>query len=132
MIDILLLVSNNLLTLNIIICQSARSEFWGVASRVPWGLRNSYGKNGNFGRVGDKNMFKMYKKSWGREGGYICIYDCNYCAHSINFFKLTNVMSFSAELFAKGNCYHQNTSCQYPLAVRHVTATVKTWSSVKQ
>ena len=26
-------------------------------------------KRGNFGRVGDKRMFKMYKKSWGREGG---------------------------------------------------------------
>ena len=23
---------------------SARSEFWGVASRVPWGWRDSYGK----------------------------------------------------------------------------------------
>ena len=44
--------------------------FWGgVASRVPRGWRDSYGKTGNFGRVGDKNMFKMYKKAGvGREG----------------------------------------------------------------
>ena len=43
---------------------SARSEFFfwgGVASRVPWGWRDSYGKTGNFGRVGDKSRFKMYK-----------------------------------------------------------------------
>ena len=41
----------------------------GVASRVPWGWRGSYGKTGNFGRVGDKSMFKMYKKAGvGREG----------------------------------------------------------------
>ena len=49
----------------------ARSEFFfgGAASRVPWGCRDSYGKTGNFGRVGDKSMFKMYKKTWvGREG----------------------------------------------------------------
>ena len=48
----------------------ARSEFGGgVASRVPWGWRDSYGKTGNFGRVGDKGMFKMYKKAGvGREG----------------------------------------------------------------
>ena len=48
----------------------ARSEFWGgVASRVPWGWRDSYGKTGNFGRVGDKSMFKMYRKAGvGREG----------------------------------------------------------------
>ena len=48
---------------------SARSEFWGVASRVPWGWHDSYGKTGNFGRVGDKIMFKNAQKSWGREGG---------------------------------------------------------------
>ena len=41
----------------------------GVASRVPWGWRDSYGKMGSCGRVGDKSMFKMYRKSWGREGG---------------------------------------------------------------
>ena len=47
----------------------ARSEFWGVASRVPWKWRDSYGKKGNFGRVGDKSMFKMFKKAGiGREG----------------------------------------------------------------
>ena len=41
----------------------------GVASGVPWGWRDSYGKTGNFGRVGDKSMFKMYKKTGvGREG----------------------------------------------------------------
>ena len=107
-------------------------NFGGVASRVPWGWRDSYGKTGNFGRVDDKSMFKMYKKAGvGREDD-ICIYDCNYCTHSINFFKLTNVMSFSEELFAKGNRYRQNTSSQYPLVVRHVTATVKNWSSVEQ
>ena len=44
----------------------ARSEFFfggRVASRVPWGCRDSYGRTGNFGRVGDKSMFKMYKKA---------------------------------------------------------------------
>ena len=52
----------------------ARSEFFfgggrGVASRVPWGWRDSYGKTGNFVRVGDKSMLKMYKKAGvGREG----------------------------------------------------------------
>ena len=47
----------------------ARSKFWGVESRVPWRWRDSYGKMGNFGRVGDKSMFKMYKKAGtGREG----------------------------------------------------------------
>ena len=36
--------------------------FWG-------GVGDSYGKTGNFGRVGDKSMFKMYKKAGvGREG----------------------------------------------------------------
>ena len=44
-------------------------NFGGVASRVPWGWRDSYGKTGNFGRVGDKSMFKMYRKAGvGREG----------------------------------------------------------------
>ena len=44
-------------------------NFGGVASRVPWGWRDSYGKTGNFGRVGDTSMFKMYKKAGvGREG----------------------------------------------------------------
>ena len=38
-------------------------NFRGVASRVPWGWRDSYGKTGNFGRLGDKSMFKMYKKA---------------------------------------------------------------------
>ena len=47
----------------------ARSEFWGVASRVPWGWRDSYGKTVNFGRLGGKSMFEMYKKAGvGREG----------------------------------------------------------------
>ena len=33
------------------------------------GWRDSYEKTGNFGRVGDKSMFKMYKKvEVGREG----------------------------------------------------------------
>ena len=44
-------------------------NFGGVASRVPWGWRDSYGKTGNFGRVGDKSMFKMYKKAG--EGGRV-------------------------------------------------------------
>ena len=40
-----------------------------MASCVPWGWRDSYGKMGNFGRMGDKSMFKMYKKAGvGREG----------------------------------------------------------------
>ena len=40
-----------------------------MASCVPWGWCDSYGKMGNFCRVGDKNMFKMYKKAGvGREG----------------------------------------------------------------
>ena len=44
-------------------------NFGGVASRVPWGWHDSYGKTGNFGRVGDKSMFKMYKIAGvGREG----------------------------------------------------------------
>ena len=44
-------------------------NFGGVASPVAWGWRESYGKMGNFGRVGDKSMFKMYKKAGvGREG----------------------------------------------------------------
>ena len=43
--------------------------FGGVASRVPWGWRDSYGKTGNFVRVGDKSMLKMYKKAGvGRKG----------------------------------------------------------------
>ena len=43
--------------------------FGGVASRVPWGWHDSYGETGNFGRVGDKSMFKMHKKAGvGREG----------------------------------------------------------------
>ena len=43
--------------------------FGGVASRVPWGWRDSYGKTGNFGRVSGKSMFKMCKKAGvGREG----------------------------------------------------------------
>ena len=41
----------------------------GVASHVPWGWLDSYGKTGNFGRVGGKSMFKMCKEAWvGREG----------------------------------------------------------------
>ena len=41
----------------------------GLASRVPWGCRDSYGKTLNFGKVSDKSMFKMYKKAGvGREG----------------------------------------------------------------
>ena len=35
----------------------------------PLGVAWQLWKNGNFGRVGDKNMFKMYKKAGvGREG----------------------------------------------------------------
>ena len=42
-----------------------------MASRVSWGWRDSYGKMGNFGRVDDKSMFKMYKKAGvGREGDF--------------------------------------------------------------
>ena len=41
----------------------------GVASRVPWGWHDSYGKTGNFSRVSDKSMFKNVQKSWGREAG---------------------------------------------------------------
>ena len=40
-----------------------------MASCVSWGWRDSYGKTGNFGRIGDKSMFKMYKKAGvGRKG----------------------------------------------------------------
>ena len=47
----------------------ARFRIWGGASRVFWGWGDSYGKMGNFGRVGDNSMFKMYKKAGiGREG----------------------------------------------------------------
>ena len=43
-------------------------NFGGVASRVPWGWRDSYGK-WEILAVGDKSMFKMYKKAGvGREG----------------------------------------------------------------
>ena len=35
----------------------------GMTSRVPWGWRDNYGEMENFGRVGDKSMFKMSKKS---------------------------------------------------------------------
>ena len=49
-------------------CRVHVQNFWGVASRVPWGWHDSYGKMGNIGRVGDKSMFKMYKKAGvGRE-----------------------------------------------------------------
>ena len=44
-------------------------NFGGVASRVPWGWRDSYGKTENFGRVGDKSMFKSTKKL--RKGGRV-------------------------------------------------------------
>ena len=40
----------------------------GMTSRVPWWWRDSYGEMENIGRVGDKSMFKMYKKSYGKEG----------------------------------------------------------------
>ena len=44
-------------------------NFGEVASLVPWGWRDGCGKTGNLGRVGDKSMFKMYKKAGlGREG----------------------------------------------------------------
>ena len=47
-------------------------NFWGgVASPVHWGWRDSYGKTENFGRVGDKGMFKMYKKARVRREGDI-------------------------------------------------------------
>ena len=43
--------------------------FWGGSKLCPLGWRDSYGKMGNFGTVGDKSMFKMYKKAGvGREG----------------------------------------------------------------
>ena len=42
----------------------------GMTSRVPWGWSDNYGEMENFGRVGDKSMFEMYKKKArvGREG----------------------------------------------------------------
>ena len=44
---------------------SARSEFFMGGG----GWRDSYGKTGNFGRVGDKSMFKTCKKAGvGRKG----------------------------------------------------------------
>ena len=64
----------------------------------------------------------IYLKVAERHQTVICHYDCNYCTHSINFFKLTNVMSCKR---------------QYPLVVRHVTAflqqskTGAQWSSSK-
>ena len=60
----------------------------------------------------------------------VCLYDCNYCTHSINFFKLTNVVS----------CKRQPSPSKYfapILVVRHVTAflqqskTGAQWSSSK-
>ena len=43
----------------------ARSEFFWreMTSRVNWGWHDNYGEMNNFGRVGDKSMFKIYKKS---------------------------------------------------------------------
>ena len=43
-------------------------NFGGVANRVPWGWRDSYGKTGNFGRVGDKSCTNVQKAGVGREG----------------------------------------------------------------
>ena len=34
-----------------------------MASRILWVWRDSYRKTGNFGRMGDKSMFKVYKKA---------------------------------------------------------------------
>ena len=34
-----------------------------MVSSVPRGWCDSYGKTGNFGRVGDRSMFKMFKKA---------------------------------------------------------------------
>ena len=48
-----------------------RIFFWGGGGGKPCPLAVALllWKNGNFGRVGDKNMFKMYKKAGvGREG----------------------------------------------------------------
>ena len=43
--------------------------FWGGGKPCPLGWHDSYGKTGNFGRVSDKSMFKMYKIAGvGREG----------------------------------------------------------------
>ena len=87
----------------------------------------------NFGRVGDKSMFKMHKKAGvGREGD-ICIYDCNYLLYAFHkLFQIDECDEFFCGPLAKGNCYRQNTSSQYPLVVSHVTAAVKNWSSVEQ
>ena len=56
-------IHENAIEIGLNLNQGARSEFFlgGVASRVSWGWRDSYGRTGNFGRVGDKSMFKMYK-----------------------------------------------------------------------
>ena len=41
---------------------SARSEFWGVASRVPWGWRDSFGKTGNLAGWVTKVCLKCTEK----------------------------------------------------------------------
>ena len=59
----------------------------------------------------------------------VCLYDCNYCTHSINFFKLTNVVS----------CNRQPLPSKYfaPISIGSasrdsIPATVKNRSSVEQ
>ena len=60
---------SNKQSINTEMAQVHIQNFGGMANRVPWGWRDSYGKMGSFGRVGDKSMFKMYKKAGvGREG----------------------------------------------------------------
>ena len=62
--EITKVIAGNLLIKGVLL-EGARSEFWGVASRVPWGWRDSYGKTGNFSRVGDKSMLKKCTKKLG-------------------------------------------------------------------
>ena len=47
------------------------SEFGGVASRVPWEWRDSYGKTEILAGWVTKNMFKMYKKAGVGPGGRV-------------------------------------------------------------
>ena len=61
---------------------------WVTKVRLKCTKKLEYG-----GRVTFDNIFKS---SW-KNQTVICLYDCNYCMHSINVFKLTNVMSFSAK-----------------------------------
>ena len=66
----------------------------GGASRVPWGWRDSYGKTGKFGKVGDKSMFNP-----NQYGGDIMDFTCYHGNHSVEsaltkIIKITKLCNF--------------------------------------